>query len=186
MTVGTTGNWFSHAGDGTTKAFPFPRPFFDQASLRVILVDAAGGETLIETRRTDLQQNTSYRACDRFSSEAHEDALDKGIHIAQDIAEQLARAPKLKESTATPTPIFPEAEAGKFVTWNAAGSDLENREGCREQGSRFLTNWPTPRQTARELTSPGCRPTSRLRAAAAALASGLRSMPDTARERQAL
>lgn len=46
MTVATTGNRFSYSGDGVTKTFPFPRPFFGQASLRVILVGADGSETV--------------------------------------------------------------------------------------------------------------------------------------------
>ncbi len=212
MTVGATGNRFSYAGDGVTKTFPFPRPFFDHADLRVILVDAAGvetvkglatdysvaggleapsagwlisteftvddtvkhdgsfyictvahtsgaetepgagggwtgvwalvpeenggeitmmvaptaGETLIVTRRTDLKQNTNYDTGGRFSAEAHEDALDKGVLIAQDLAEQLSRAPKLKESSQAQTPTFPEAEGATFLAWNASGTDLEN------------------------------------------------------------
>ena len=46
MTVATTGNKFSYAGDGATKTFPFPRPFFGNAGIRVILVDADGTETV--------------------------------------------------------------------------------------------------------------------------------------------
>ena len=55
MTVGTTGNRFTYAGDGSTLDFAFPRPFSVVGDLRVILrKDAIGTET-VQTIETDYQ-----------------------------------------------------------------------------------------------------------------------------------
>ncbi|MCP4328434.1 MAG: hypothetical protein GY791_08360 [Alphaproteobacteria bacterium] len=52
MTVSTSESRVSYAGNGSTLAFATTFPFFDAGDLRVVLRDAAGGET-IQTLTTD-------------------------------------------------------------------------------------------------------------------------------------
>lgn len=51
MTVATTGNKFSYAGDGVTVAFSFPRLFMSDGDLKVILRDA-GSVEIVQTLAT--------------------------------------------------------------------------------------------------------------------------------------
>ena len=53
MTVGTTGNRFTYAGDGSTLEFAFPRPFDSNGDLRVILRDGVTGAETVQTIETD-------------------------------------------------------------------------------------------------------------------------------------
>lgn len=87
----------------------------------------APGETLVVTRDTEATQETSYFSGGAFSARGHELALDKITLRLQDIDEKVARAPRLKESTVSSAPVFPEPDAAKVVGWNAAGTGLENQ-----------------------------------------------------------
>jgi hypothetical protein len=47
VTVGVTGSRFAYAGDGSTRAFSFPRLFLDPTHLRVVRRTSAGVETTL-------------------------------------------------------------------------------------------------------------------------------------------
>jgi len=156
MTVSSTTNRISYAGDGTTKDFTYPFKIFAETDLVVILRDADGnettltlntdytvsgvgnesggtvslttapasGETLVIIRQLPLTQETDYVENDPFPAESHEEALDRLTMIAQQLQEQIDRAPKLAESSSLSNITFPEG-ANKFIKWNSDGTDLE-------------------------------------------------------------
>ncbi len=76
--------------------------------------------TLAQTQATDLTTGGA------FSAAVIEGALDKLTRLVQQVAEQVSRSPKLRQSSATGAVTLPEPSAGAFLRWNGAADDLEN------------------------------------------------------------
>jgi parallel beta-helix repeat protein len=91
------------------------------------LTAPASGETVTIVRTMPFVQDTDLTAGGGFSSSTVEDTFDvREMHI-QEVAERVSRAPKLRQTTASTTPTFPEPEASAVIAWNAGATDLENK-----------------------------------------------------------
>lgn len=86
----------------------------------------AVGETLTIKRVVALTQETEYPEGGEFPAQAHEQALDKLTHAAQQLDEKLSRAIKLPETAATEDLAIPVPEAAKLLRWNQSASAIEN------------------------------------------------------------
>jgi len=83
---------------------------------------------LFLTRILDLSQPTDYIEGDAFPAAVHEDTLDKIVLQLQQHEEQLKRALKFKQSTATRSePAVPELAANTLLKTNAAGNGFETQ-----------------------------------------------------------
>ena len=83
---------------------------------------------LFLTRIQALEQPTDYIEGDAFPAAVHEDTLDKIVLQLQQHEEQLKRALKLKQSTATRSePAIPELAANKLIKVDAAGTGFETQ-----------------------------------------------------------
>ncbi len=85
----------------------------------------AAGETLTIKRNLDLTQETDYPEGGQFPASAHEDALDRSAMRDQQLKEEVDRKIGFSE-TSTASATLPDPEANKILTWNAAGTDLQN------------------------------------------------------------
>lgn len=74
---------------------------------------------LPNTQTTDFKDNEPFRANEV------ETGLDKLTIQVQELSEEVGRSIKLKATTTTSTPTFPEPVASQFVRWNAAANALE-------------------------------------------------------------
>jgi hypothetical protein len=90
------------------------------------LTAPASGETVTIVRTMDMTQSTDYTAGGGLSSGTVEATDDRQLMQIQEIAERVSRAPKLRQSTASATPIFPEPVANNLIGWNSGGTDLMN------------------------------------------------------------
>ena len=83
---------------------------------------------LFLTRVQDISQPTDYIEGDAFPAAVHEDTLDKIVLQLQQHEEQLKRALKFKQSTATRSePPVPELTANTLLKTNAAGDGFETQ-----------------------------------------------------------
>jgi hypothetical protein len=81
------------------------------------------------TRVQALEQATDYIEGDAFPAETHEQTLDKIVLQLQQHEEQLKRALKFKQSTATRSePAIPELAANKLIKVNSAGTGFETQD----------------------------------------------------------
>lgn len=87
----------------------------------------ANGTKITILRNQPLKQTTSYSNNDPFPAKSHEKALDRLAMEVQTISEKVGRAPVLKETSANSGLTFPEPEANKVLSWNAAGDALANK-----------------------------------------------------------
>ncbi|WP_281405007.1 hypothetical protein [Nitratireductor sp. XY-223] len=86
----------------------------------------AATETVTVIRNEPLTQATDADDVGTFREQAFESQFDRHARQAQRLQEQLDRAVKMKKSSATSGPDFPEPEAGKLIGWNDAGDGLDN------------------------------------------------------------
>ena len=83
---------------------------------------------LFLTRVQALEQATDYIEGDAFPAATHEDTLDKVVLQLQQHEEQLKRALKFKQSTATRSePPVPELTANTLIKVDAAGTGFETQ-----------------------------------------------------------
>ena len=83
---------------------------------------------LFLTRIQSIEQPTDYIEGDAFPAAVHEDTLDKIVLQLQQHEEQLKRALKFKQSTATRSePPVPELTANTLLKTNAAGDGFETQ-----------------------------------------------------------
>ena len=83
---------------------------------------------LFLTRVQSIEQTTDYIEGDAFPAQTHEDTLDKIVLQLQQHEEQLKRALKFKQSTATRSePPVPELTANTLLKTNAAGDGFETQ-----------------------------------------------------------
>lgn len=74
-----------------------------------------------------LTQEVDYGEGDKFPSKSHEEALDRGVRLSQQLTEQVERSLLLPESTSFSDLSLPEPEANKVLGWNTGATDLENK-----------------------------------------------------------
>lgn len=85
----------------------------------------ASGESVLLKRQTALTQLLDLLRGDTLPEEALEDALDKIVHMVQEVQEQVDRSITAAEST-TASITLPAAVALKALRWNQAATALEN------------------------------------------------------------
>ena len=88
----------------------------------------ADGETLTTKRDPSLLQESALPLGGPFPSNTVEKMVDLTVQQIQALKEALDRAVKLAETSGAAAPTFPDASPDKFVGWNAAGDDLENKD----------------------------------------------------------
>ncbi len=86
------------------------------------------GEKLLIKRLVPLTQETDFPEGGVFPAAAAENAHDLGIMAAQQQQEELDRTITFAETSAVSGVTLPDPDAGKFVGWNAAATDLENKD----------------------------------------------------------
>nr|WP_321513431.1 phage tail fiber protein [uncultured Pseudodesulfovibrio sp.] len=86
------------------------------------------GEMLFVRRSPVLTQETDYLENGAFPAASHEAALDKLTMICQALSERLDRTISLRISSAVEGLVLPEPDADKLLGWNAAQSNLENKD----------------------------------------------------------
>lgn len=74
-----------------------------------------------------LTQTTDIRNQGDFFAETHEDVFDHLVMIAQQQQNELARSLKFPETSTSAGVNVPEPAANKYLGWNAAGNNLENK-----------------------------------------------------------
>ncbi|WP_419911905.1 hypothetical protein [Hoeflea sp.] len=95
----------------------------------------AATEIVIIIRNEPLTQVTDADDVGTFREQAFESQFDRHARQAQRLQDELDRAVKMKKSSAVTGPDFPEPEAGKLISWNAAGDGLENNLTADEIGN---------------------------------------------------
>ena len=88
----------------------------------------AAGNTLVIKRELAILQETDYIEGGAFQANSHEDALDKGAMISQQLDEEIGRALKLAVSSSYTDIEVPDPAANKYLGWNAAATALENKD----------------------------------------------------------
>tara|TARA_R100001443_G_scaffold22190_1_gene34366 strand:- start:102 stop:1874 length:1773 start_codon:yes stop_codon:yes gene_type:complete len=87
----------------------------------------ASGETVVLIRDTSQVQSTDYVENDPFSSDDHENALDRLTMISQEMQEELDRAFKVSKTNSITTPEFTDnaaARASKALGFSSDGNTL--------------------------------------------------------------
>lgn len=170
MTVAALPATISYIEDGVTTVFPVPYRFKAASDLvvdRVIgggalplqlgidysvtggATDAGGtltrtaatnGATLRIRRRTARSQPMIYDTGDRFPAKSHEEALDRGILIAQEQDDELAdfdlRALKVPLGEQPSTIPGAADRAGRFLAFDGAGQPIAASGGGGDSGLR--------------------------------------------------
>ena len=72
-------------------------------------------------------QEVDYGEGDTFPAASHEEALDRGVRLSQQLDEQVGRSLLLPESTSFEDLVMPEPDADKVLGWNATATALENK-----------------------------------------------------------
>ena len=155
MTVSSSTSRNSYNGNGTTDTFAYTFRILDETHVAVYedgvlktitthytvtgVGDASGGNIVFVTppvtgtlnvvfvRNVPITQETDYVENDPFPAASHEDALDKLTMIVQQQEEKFDRIPTLAVSSATSDLVFPDPSADKYLGWNSAGDELENK-----------------------------------------------------------
>ena len=94
----------------------------------VTLAQAPAASDILTIRRVlPLTQEIDYQPLDPFPAESHEEGLDRGVMLAQQIQEELGRSLKLAAyTTCTADLTLPEPSARKVLNWNDTSDGLEN------------------------------------------------------------
>ncbi len=94
----------------------------------VTLAQAPAASDILTIRRVlPLTQEIDYQPLDPFPAESHEEGLDRGVMLAQQIQEELGRSLKLAAyTTCTADLTLPEPSARKVLNWNDTADGLEN------------------------------------------------------------
>ena len=153
MTVPTTINRVSYSGS-TATSLPYGFKIFEDEDLEVyknggllalstdyIVTGAgeqSGGNVVLTStpqttdaftiiRKLPLTQEIDYQPLDPFPAESHEEGLDRGVMLVQQIQEELDRSVKLSVYTASTADLtLPEPSAGSAIGWNDSGDALTN------------------------------------------------------------
>lgn len=84
--------------------------------------------TLIVKRDVSETQNTDYTNGGKFPADSHEDALDKGVMMVQELVEKVSRALLLPEATLLSDLNLPNPAANNLLGWNSTANGVENKQ----------------------------------------------------------
>ncbi len=97
---------------------------------------SAGSITTVETYESTHEivikanfprtQEVDYGEGDTFPAESHEEALDRGVRLSQQLQEQLSRAILFPESSTFEDVVLPEPASDEYLRWNNAATALVN------------------------------------------------------------
>lgn len=116
-----------------------------------MLIAPATGETLLIKRVMSITQETAYTEGDKFPAEAHEDALDKGVMISQQLERQLGRSLQLPESATEVSNQLPLPSGGKALGWSADEKGVVNIAFVGAVGFSPLGEELVGKETAEEM-----------------------------------
>ncbi len=91
-----------------------------------LVVALLTGQYLTILRQLPLTQEADYAEGDSFPAQAHENALDRGVMISQQLSEQLGRSLKLPMSSAFKDIALPDPVAGQFLMGNETSDGFIN------------------------------------------------------------
>jgi hypothetical protein len=117
-----------------------------------MIVAPTSDEKLLVKRAVPLTQQLDYVEGAQFPAEDNEEGLDRSAVRDQQLQEQLDRAVLFSESSATTNITFPDPEADKFIAWNTAGDNLENRDGTANDAYAVHIDTVTPDDSANEFS----------------------------------
>lgn len=104
-----------------------------------MLVAPATGQTLVISRKPTITQGLDAQASGALTAANLEGALDRLTMVVQSMQEQLSRAPILKKTTTTVTPVLPDPVSNNLVGWNAGATDLVNYAPSALSASAVVT-----------------------------------------------
>lgn len=87
----------------------------------------ASGETVTIRSNLAESQTTALPLGGKLPSTAVEQRFDKNVRLIQQVSEKISRSLLLPESSATSDLELPEPSADTVISWNAAGTALENK-----------------------------------------------------------
>ena len=101
----------------------------------------ASGQTVVLIRDTAQTQSIDYVANDPFPADTHEEGLDKGIILVQELQEEIDRCLKLSKTNSMTSAEFfigPQDRAGKILGFDGNGELVVSQELGAYKG-----NWST-------------------------------------------
>ena len=101
----------------------------------------ASTETVVLIRDTAQTQSIDYIENDPFPAETHEEGLDRGVILSQELQEEVDRSIKISRTntmTSTEFTVGPTERAGKFLSFDSNGELVVSQEVGTYQG-----NWST-------------------------------------------
>lgn len=87
----------------------------------------ATNQRLVILRSTARTQTVDYDPASAFPAEDHEEAMDKMTQLLQEIDAATSKKLGFHAASTSTTPTLPEPEADQILSWNSAGTDLENK-----------------------------------------------------------
>jgi len=108
-------------------------------SITTVTTYSALYEIVIKANFPETQE-IDYGEGDKFPAESHEEALDRGVRLVQQLGEQLSRALLLPESSIYENFVLPEPEANKVLAWNNAATAIVNTAPTSIVSSEYTIN----------------------------------------------
>jgi hypothetical protein len=94
-----------------------------------LATDPLTTDTIVIKRELPYTQGLDYQPLDAFPAESHEEGLDRGVMLAQQIKEELGRA--IKAPVTAPEGAdytLPNPSPNAMICWDSAGTGLENQD----------------------------------------------------------
>lgn len=157
MTVASTTQRIRYTGNGATVTFAIPFAYDSASEVEVTLRDETTPTAITETAQTNpahysisgsnvvmvtapsstqklmirrivaLTQAIDFITNGVFPAQDNETGLDHIVYALQQLNEYIGRAPKFIKTSPTSGIDFPEPLADALVSWNTAGTNLENK-----------------------------------------------------------
>jgi hypothetical protein len=93
----------------------------------VFVTPPAADVTVVLYDNVNFKQEVDYQQGDSFPAETHESALDKLTRQNLKQKEEIARAVKFSIASDASDVTIPDPDAGKWLAWNDAGTNLTNK-----------------------------------------------------------
>ena len=100
----------------------------------------ASTEKLLVRRTLPKTQGTDLTEAGPFRADTVEEMADKNTALIQQLDEEISRAVLFSETSSASGVAMPDPEADKFLGWNSAGTNLENKDGIAVDGDAIHDN----------------------------------------------
>lgn len=100
-------------------------------NVQFVVAPPSGTNNVTIIRQLSLTQPTDLLPSGAVDLEAIESAMDRLAALIQQVEEKTDRAPLLKITSANSSLTLPEPASDQVITWNNAGTDLENKTAAQ-------------------------------------------------------